>query len=310
MVTVVIVNYNRSADLMEALRSVKEQSLKGVEILVVDNASTDDSRARLAAEHTDVRLVALEENIGMDGYSVGFEEARGTILFQMDNDSLMPDSDVLAQIVRRFDHGPEELAVVATRVEEYRPGSDDVEDLRGRDLRRGPIDTGGFHAGGVAFKKALLDDVGYYNRDVFLYGSEIFLQMKLLAKGYGIHYFPEILMLHKSSPVARSGRSIYYEVRNRYWFMRRFATTAQRARYLPSMLLHDAIYAIGRARPRELVRALRHGFGELPDSLAQPIVSSNPSFLRKIHEFGSTFGLRSTLRRTAGNIRGGRMEKS
>jgi GT2 family glycosyltransferase len=162
----------------------------------------------------------------------------------------------------------------------------------------------------VAFKKALLDDVGYYNRDVFLYGSEIFLQMKLLAKGYAIFYYPEILMLHKSSPVARSGRSIYYEVRNRYWFMRRFATTEQRMRYLPSMLLHDAVYAMGRARPLEFARAIRHGFGELPESLAQPIVSSHPSFVRKIHEFGSTFSIRATFRRTMGRIRGGRSEKS
>ena len=177
MVTVVIVNFNRSDDLREAVRSVRQQRSSGVEIIVVDNASTDDSRTMLSKEYPEVRLIALDENIGMDGYSAGFREAGGEIVFQMDNDSLMPDSEVLAEIVDRFDSGPAELAVVATRVEEYRRGLDTVEALRSRDPRHGPIDTGGFHAGGVGFKKTLLDDLGYYDRDVFLYGSEIFLQM-------------------------------------------------------------------------------------------------------------------------------------
>jgi hypothetical protein len=121
--------------------------------------------------------------------------------------------------------------------------------------------------------------------------------MKFLAKGYKIFFYPEILMLHKSSPVARSHRSIYYEVRNRYWFMRRFATLAQKTRYLPTMLLHDFLYGLGRARPLELAEALRHGFGEMPESLARPLRSTDPSFVKKVHEFGCEFGAGATVKR-------------
>jgi GT2 family glycosyltransferase len=305
MLTVVIVNYNRSEDLREAIRSVEQQDRGDVETIVVDNASTDDSRVMLETEFPGVRLIPLEDNVGMDGYSVGFREAHGELVFQMDNDSLMPDSRVLTEVAERFERGPEELAAVATRVEEYRSGLDQIDVLRGRDERVGPIDTGGFHAGGVAFRKILLDRVGYYNRDVFLYGSELFLQMKILAKGFKIFFYPEILMLHKSSSVARSRGGIYYEVRNRYWFMRRFATPAQRARYLPSMMFHDLLYSLGRARPREFVRAIGHGFGELPESLARPLPSSNPSFVKKVDEFGSEFSVGAALKRVVRHLHRG-----
>ena len=163
LLTVVIVNYNRCQDLREALSSVMAQDYPSVEIIVVDNASRDASQAMMAREFPQVVVVPLAENLGMDGYSVGFRAARGQYIFQMDNDSLIPDSMVLSAVVQRFAAGPPNLAVVATRVEEYSPGSD-IDRLRHRDGRRGPIKTGGFHSGGVGFRKALLDRVGAYNR--------------------------------------------------------------------------------------------------------------------------------------------------
>jgi len=299
-ITVVITNYNRRDDLRQALLSVRAQDHPRVSTVVVDNASADGSREMVREEFPEVELVALDDNPGMAGYSVGFERAGTELLFQMDNDSLIPDPTVLTEVTRCLAEGPPELAAVACRVEEYRQG-DDVEALRARDRRRGPIDTGGFHAGGVGFRKPLLERVGYYHREVFLYGSELFLQMKILAAGYRIHHHPEILMLHKSSGTARSSLAVYYELRNRYWFFRRFATAGQRWRHLPPMLVHDALYALAKKRPGSFLSALRDGFAPLPGELAQPLRSPLPSFRRKVDEMGRRFGpaaiLRSVLRR-------------
>jgi len=185
------------------------------------------------------------------------------------------------------------LAAVATRVEEYQVNGRSIDELRRKDVRQGPINTGGFHAGGVAFQRALLQKVGYYNRDVFLYGSELFLQMKLLAAGLKIQYYPEILMLHKSSNVARSPKGLYYELRNRYWFMRYFATGLQQLRFFPTMIIHDIIYSLHKKSIRVFLEALSDGFGPLPDSLKPPLRSLEPGFIDKIEEFGETFNILS-----------------
>jgi GT2 family glycosyltransferase len=302
LVTVVIANYNRCQDLREALSSVMAQDYPRVEVIVVDNASRDASQAMMAREFPQVVVVPLAENIGMDGYSVGFRAARGQYIFQMDNDSLIPDAGVLSAVVQRFEAGPPNLAVVATRVEEYSSGAY-IDQLRHRDRRRGPIKTGGFHSGGVGFRRIFLDRVGSYNRAVFLYGSELFLQMKFLAAGYTVMYYPEILMLHKSSPEARSSEGLYYEIRNRYWFLRVFATPWQQFRFFPSMLTHDLAYALFNRAPGVFGRALRDGFGPLPKSLEVPLISHHDDIIIKVAEVGLHFRLSSLWKRIHTHLR-------
>ncbi len=297
LVSVVITNYNRRDDLREALYSIQQQDYWNIEIIVVDNASRDGSLEMLATEFPSVHTIPLQENTGMDGYSIGFQRASGEYIFQMDNDSLIPDSTVLSEVVRRFQEGSENLAGIATRVEEYRADCDDIENLRQKDKRHGLINSGAFHSGGVAFRRSLLNKVGYYNRDVFLYVSELFLGMKILAAGYQIHFFPEILMLHKSSGVSRSSRGTYFEMRNRYWFMRRFGTFTQQLTYLPGMLLHDFFYSTHKRAQQAYIAAIRDGFGPLPVSLRPPLRCQHPDFIRVVEQTGKSFTIAPLLQR-------------
>lgn len=295
-VTVVITNYNRKDDLRLAIHSIEGQRYPHRDIIVVDNISTDGSRQMLRDEFPGVELLEMEENLGMAGYSAGFEKARGEIIFQMDNDSQMPDPHVLEEVVQRFEQGSERLAAVACRVEEYDAQHDEVEALRAQDSRVGPIDSGGFHSGGVGFRKSLLDQAGHYHRSVFLYASEMFVEMKLLAHGFEVHFFPEILMLHKSSKVARSPQGVYFELRNRYWFLRRFGNLSHKLRFFPPMLVHDLVYSLFKGRFLTYLTSLRDGFGAMPDDLP-PMPSQQPRFQERLEEFGSWFGPRALLGR-------------
>lgn len=304
LISVVMVNFNRRDDLREAILSVQSQDYSRFEVIVVDNASSDDSVAMLQHEFPEVRVIRLDRNIGMDGYSVGFAEARGELLFQMDNDSLMPDPNVLSQVAEAFRVGDERLAIVATRVEELRGSGETIDTLRVKSTETGYRPTTGYHAGGVAFKKSLMDQVGYYNESVFLYGAELFVQMQALAAGFSLCYAPAIFMIHKGSGVARSAAGVYYELRNRYWFMRHFGTRWQQVRYLPQMLLHDTIYSVHRGGLKEAFRAMRAGFGRLPTGLIEPQNRESAAYRQGVNDVGDSFSLASLftrfLRRAAG----------
>jgi hypothetical protein len=104
-------------------------------------------------------------------------------------------------------------------------------------------------------------------------------------------FYPEILMLHKSSPEARSPEALYYEIRNRYWFLRLFATSQQQFRFFPAMLTHDLAYALFHRAPGVFWRALRDGFGPLPESLRISFKSQHSEFIAKISEVGLQFNL-------------------
>ncbi|MBE4740244.1 bifunctional glycosyltransferase/CDP-glycerol:glycerophosphate glycerophosphotransferase [Streptomyces caniscabiei] len=94
-VSVVVIVYNDEARLPTAVRSVLEQTLRGVEVVIVDDHSTDGSyevAARLAAEHPDrVRAYRLPENSGGCGAprNAGIRETRGEYVVFLDSDDVL-----------------------------------------------------------------------------------------------------------------------------------------------------------------------------------------------------------------------------
>ena len=79
--SVVVPNYNHARYLEAALQGHLEQTIAPLEILVVDDGSTDDSCAiveRVAGEHSGVRLIRLAKNRGVNAAMThGLQEARG-----------------------------------------------------------------------------------------------------------------------------------------------------------------------------------------------------------------------------------------
>ena len=64
---IVILNWNGAGHLRRYLPSVVQTAPSGVEVVVADNGSTDDSLALLAAEFPTVRVVRLDRNYGFAG---------------------------------------------------------------------------------------------------------------------------------------------------------------------------------------------------------------------------------------------------
>lgn len=92
-VSVVLISFNDAKRLPRALRSLTAQSLRNLEIIVVDDASTDDTSAVVAAAMTKdprIRYVCLDQNSG--GCSAprnrGITEARGTWVMFCDSDDV------------------------------------------------------------------------------------------------------------------------------------------------------------------------------------------------------------------------------
>jgi GT2 family glycosyltransferase len=83
---VVILNYNGASMLSRFLPSVLKYS-PGAEIVVADNASTDDSVAVLAAGFPSVRVVQLDRNYGFaDGYNMALEQVDAEYCLLLNSD--------------------------------------------------------------------------------------------------------------------------------------------------------------------------------------------------------------------------------
>ncbi|NUS55954.1 MAG: glycosyltransferase family 2 protein [Streptomycetaceae bacterium] len=115
LVSVIVPNYNYARALDLCLRALQEQTYPHVEIIMVDDRSTDDSVA--VAESLGVRVVQPAVNGGVSkARNFGAAHARGEILFFVDSDVAM-DPDAVEQVVASFAGRPEIGAVCGT----YRP---------------------------------------------------------------------------------------------------------------------------------------------------------------------------------------------
>jgi hypothetical protein len=108
-VTVVIPNYNHASYLPKRLESVLGQTFRDIEVLFLDDASTDNSREVFEpyAADTRVRAIFNERNSGSTfvQWNRGFREAKGEYIWIAESDDEADDS-LLAELVDRLDHHP------------------------------------------------------------------------------------------------------------------------------------------------------------------------------------------------------------
>lgn len=95
IVSVVVIGYNDATNLETAIRSAASQTLRDIEIVVVDDASTDATPhvcARLAAADARVRVFRLEVNSGgcSRPRNVGMQHATGRYVTFLDSDDVLP----------------------------------------------------------------------------------------------------------------------------------------------------------------------------------------------------------------------------
>lgn len=108
-VSIIIPAYNAALTIAETLRSALAQTHVDHEILVVDDASQDDTPSivtDMAVSHARLRLIRLRENRGVSGArNVGIRAARGRYVAPLDADDLWR-SDKLARQLGRFERAP------------------------------------------------------------------------------------------------------------------------------------------------------------------------------------------------------------
>ena len=126
-VSVVVIVYNDAGRLPAAVRSVLGQTLHNLEVLIVDDCSTDATpqvAAKLAAEDPRVRSLRLERNSGgcSAPRNAGIEQARGRYVFFLDSDDTIDKHACLNLLQTAEETGADLVSGVCVRVLHNRSG--------------------------------------------------------------------------------------------------------------------------------------------------------------------------------------------
>ena len=248
-----MLTHNRSA---QTLRSLGElQALPDrPPIVVVDNASSDDTVAAVRREFPSVRVIELAENMGAAGRNHGVEVVETPYVAFSDDDSCWAPG-ALARVVEAFDRHPR-LGAVHARI---LVGADEREDPICAELRDSPLPGDpslpgtpllGFLACAIVFRRSAFEAVGGFERQVMIGGEEEWLACDLAGAGWEIRYLPEVVAHHDPPGRDLAARDERRRVglRNTLWFswLRRPPSSAvRRTLHLARTTPHDRLTLLG-----------------------------------------------------------------
>lgn len=115
LVSVIIPTFNRGYCLAESIRSVLDQSFTDLELIVVDDGSTDNTQ-EVVRQFTGIQLIQLEENRGVSfARNRGIEQAQGNWIAFLDSDDLWEKGKLRSQI-QWVEQNPESQAVYTDEI--------------------------------------------------------------------------------------------------------------------------------------------------------------------------------------------------
>lgn len=221
MVSVVITTYNSAEFLKACLESVKAQSYGSVEVIVIDNASTDGTRAVLEKFRESIRLIFNEKNTGFAAaQNQGMRSARGDWFLSLNPDVVL-SPNFIVEIVAAGESDPK-VGAVSGKLLRWHPGKEPefsrIIDSTGiyftpslRHLDRGSeqADEGQydkleyvFGATGAAalYRRKMVEDVSvegeFFDERFFAYREDADLAWRAQLMGWNCVYTPRAVAWH------------------------------------------------------------------------------------------------------------------
>ncbi len=245
ILSIITINYNGLNDTCELIESLPADD-KSLEVIVVDNASTQDEASEIERRYPHVLVIRSEKNLGFaGGNNLGIKAAHGRYLFFLNNDTVLRSgqSEVRAQIqslINRLESSIE-IAMICPKIR-FSWGTNLIQyagctplshiTLRNRSIGYGEEDHGQYdtprptpyvHGAAMMVKRKVIDRVGMMPECYFLYYEELDWSEMIRRAGYEIWYDPTMTVYHKESQTTgqQSPLKTFYITRNRLLFAKR-----------------------------------------------------------------------------------------
>ena len=265
-VSVVLVNFRGTDDTLEAIRYLGELDWpqERLEIVVVENASGDNSAERLRAAAPHVKLIVSKTNDGFaGGCNSGVAHATGEYIGLLNNDA-RPDPAWIRAAVERFEESPE-VGAVASRVLDwdgnlvdyigsamtwygmgYKPFTAEQPPTR-PDIATDVL----FGTGAAMFvRRSVYDAIGGFDERYFMFFEDVDFGWRLNLAGWRFLYEPASLAFHKhhaSMSEFGSFKETYLLERNALFTLYKNAGDSLLAEALPAAMALAARRAIVRS---------------------------------------------------------------
>lgn len=215
-VSIIIVNYNTLKLTKNTIDSVVEKTkdLK-YEIILIDNASTDGSVEFFEKEYKDkINFIKNKENLGFGrANNKGIEIAKGKYIFLLNSDTLLINNAI--KILFNYMEKNTNIGIVGGNLYTLNMEPTISYELslpknnilcRNKNKKnfffnetKIPLKIGYTSGADMMIKKKILDEVGVFDSDFFMYYEETELTSRVIKKGYEVYNVPQAKIIHLES---------------------------------------------------------------------------------------------------------------
>lgn len=263
LVSVVIVSRNGRHHLQECLPSVMTQTYPQVEVIVVDDQSTDGTDDYLRASFPAVRVVKQSGGPNFAaGCNLGIQHASGELIFLLNNDTVLDPRCVQELVAAQSGREPVGGAAAMLRFYDNKPfinglGSYVPPRGFGHDVAIGSLDVGQFDGvdqvpllcfGAALLRRAALDRVGLVDEAYAFYYEDADWSYRARALGLALIAAPRARVYHKfgaSVGELPSAFKMRLATRNRLRFALKNLPAREAVRQLLIHALDDVLRLLG-----------------------------------------------------------------
>lgn len=291
LLTVNVLAYNRLEEVRRTLLNLQSADYprERLEIIVVDNESSDGTGDMVKREFPDVRVVRVEPNRAVAGWNAGFEAGTGDYFLVLDDDA-SPERG-LKDAIAYLEANPK-VGILACNI---------VGGPFTTQLMKDKQKWLGFVGCGAIIRRAVFEKIGGFAPWIHLYSHEWEYGIRTLDAGFEIRYFAACVVKHRASAIGRSSRkTVAYTTRNEmlivhiYFRRQRWLYLLRTAFYNAWLWRHEMSAVWEGARMFWRVRS-HHGHRFVKPSVqsfyARNFWSTQPFFWRVLRKAGRVSGI-------------------
>ncbi|GAB4338651.1 MAG: glycosyltransferase family 2 protein [Phototrophicales bacterium] len=263
LLSVIIPHWNGKQFLQTCLDALAAQTYPDIEVIIVDNASTDGSQDYIKTHYPAVRLIELDTNTGFTGAcNTGMKAAKGDYICLLNNDTEV-DPNWAAAVINAFERYPQ-VGMVASKMllfnqRDHIHTAGDFFTVDGRAGNRGvwQKDEGQFDqeefvfsacGGSSVYRREMLDQIGLLDDDFFFLLEDVDLGWRAQLTGWRCLYTPSAIVYHHLSATGGGVTASFYDGRNQIYLL---------VKNYPRELWHKYRWLILKAQWRQFWAALR-----------------------------------------------------
>ena len=230
LVSVIILNYNAGKLLLDCVESIKKSKYNNLEIIVVDNISSDNSQTECKEKFPDIKLIQNDENFGYcEGNNIGIRNAKGEYIIVLNPDTIVEENSIneLVSAYKEMGDGLFQPKILSLHEEDVLQSTGNMIQIFGFGFARDKgernaekeekIEKIGYASGTCLFtSKRIFEKIGYFDKFLFLYHDDLDLGWRASQMGINSYYVPKSKIFHvESYSLKWSSKKFYWLERNR-----------------------------------------------------------------------------------------------